>query len=125
MLQVLEAAGFHPRSIQLVKLAPHLFWSWKKPHRAVLRLLNRMRWHFNNYLHKSLFLLWDMHPRPKVFDCNLSVLAKKNSNALSQAERLDVAALCGPRGGSCHELSPRRFSGRFRLECKNRSALCR
>jgi hypothetical protein len=77
MLQVLEAAGFHPEKIQFVKQAPRLFWSWNRPHRTVLRLLNRMRWHLNNYLHRSLFLLWDMHPKPRVFDCNLSVLAEK------------------------------------------------
>lgn len=77
LLQVLEAAGFAPARIAFPVQAPHLFWSWRKPHRAVLRLLNRGRWHLNNGLHRVVFLLSDMHPRPNVFDPNLIALARK------------------------------------------------
>lgn len=77
LLQVLEAAGFDPERVTLQRQAPRLFWSWRKPQRAVFRLLNRLRWHWNNGLHRAIYLLSDMHPRPKVFDPNLLMLARK------------------------------------------------
>lgn len=77
LLQVLESAGFDPATITLQRQAPRLFWSWRKPHRAVFRLLNRLRWHVNNGLHRMVFLLSDHHPKPRVFDPNLVMLARK------------------------------------------------
>lgn len=77
LIQVLEAAGFSADSITLPSQAPRVFWSWCKPHRAFFRLLNRWRWHLNNALHRAVFLLSDMRPRPQVFDPNLVVLARK------------------------------------------------
>lgn len=77
LLQVLEAAGFAADGTTLPSQAPRLFWSWRKPHRAVLRVFNRLRWHFNNALHQAVLSLSDMHPRPRVFDPNLVVLARK------------------------------------------------
>lgn len=75
--QVLEAAGFATDNMTLSSQAPRLFWSWHRPHRALLRVLNRLRWHLNNALHRAVFVLSDMHPRPQVFDPNLVVLARK------------------------------------------------
>lgn len=77
LLQVLEAAGFDPEQVMAQNQAPRLFWSWRKPHRAMFRLLNRLRWHMNNGLHRAVYLLSDMHPRPTVFDPNLLILARK------------------------------------------------
>lgn len=76
LVQVLEAAGFDTARITFPSQAPRLFWSWRKPHRAVFRALNRLRWHMNNGLHRVVFLLSDMLP-PKVFDPNLLALARK------------------------------------------------
>ncbi|MCX8049019.1 MAG: methyltransferase domain-containing protein [Methylohalobius sp.] len=76
LIQVLEAAGFEPTNITLECQAPRLFWSWRKPHRALLRLLNRARWHLNNAVHCSVYLLSDFI-RPRVFDPNLVVIARK------------------------------------------------
>lgn len=76
LLQVLEAAGFAPAQVNFESQAPRLFWSWRKPHRALLRLLNRGRWHLNNAVHRALYALVDFLP-PKVFDPNLLVQARK------------------------------------------------
>jgi SAM-dependent methyltransferase len=77
LLQVLEAAGFDPTRVYLECQAPRLFWSWRKPHRAFFRFLNRLRWHLNNGVHLALYLLADFRPRPTVFDPNLLVIARK------------------------------------------------
>ncbi|MGQ9750659.1 class I SAM-dependent methyltransferase, partial [Desulfosoma sp.] len=66
LTQVLEAAGFDVTKVVFECQAPRLFWSWRRPHRAALRLLNRLRWHLNNALHRAVYLLVDMHPRPHV-----------------------------------------------------------
>lgn len=76
LLQVLEASGFNPEHVSFECQAPRLFWSWRKPHRALLRLLNRGRWHLNNAVHRALYALVDFLP-PKVFDPNLLVQAHK------------------------------------------------
>lgn|GEM_PF-878268 len=76
LLQVLEAAGFDPDRVVLEKQAPRLFWSWCQPHRAFFRLLNRLRWHLNNGVHKALYMLVDFL-RPTVFDPNVIVVAFK------------------------------------------------
>src|SRR5579885_3026826 len=75
LIQVLESAGFEPTAITLQTQAPRLFWSWRKPHRMFFRLLNRLRWHANNGLHRVVYLFADVHPRPNMFDPNLVVLA--------------------------------------------------
>lgn len=77
LLQVLEAAGFDPERVRFESKKPRLFWSWRAPHRALLRLLNHLRWQLNRGLHRSLYLLTDMHPAPSQFDPNLIALARK------------------------------------------------
>ena len=77
ILQVLETAGFEVQRIAFDQQAPRLFWSWSKPHRALFRLLNRCRWHINNTVHGVVYTLIDMRPRPRVFDANLVVTARK------------------------------------------------
>lgn len=77
LIQVFESAGFDPATITFQSQAPRLFWSWRKPRRAVFRLLNRLRWHLNNGLHRMVFLLSDQHPKPRVFDPTLIMLARK------------------------------------------------
>jgi 2-polyprenyl-3-methyl-5-hydroxy-6-metoxy-1,4-benzoquinol methylase len=76
LLQVLEAAGFDAPKIRFEQQAPRLFWSWKQPQRAVFRLLNRLRWHLNNAVHRGFYILADF-TYPKVFDPNLVVVAQK------------------------------------------------
>lgn len=77
MPQVLEAAGFSTEGIEFVQRPPQLYWSWRRPGRALLRLLNRMRWHVHGLLHKLLCLLIDQHPIPKIFAAELETLARR------------------------------------------------
>ncbi len=76
LMQVFEAAGFDVQKIALQRQAPRLFWSWRRPHRSMLRLLNRCRWHANNGLHRLIYRLADMRPLPTVFDPNLVIVAR-------------------------------------------------
>src|SRR5690606_32551995 len=77
LTQVLEASGFNPDMVCLQRQAPRLFWSITQPHKALFRLLNRVRWHLNNAVHRAVYILTDMHPRPSVFDPNLVITANK------------------------------------------------
>jgi len=75
--QVLEAAGFRVEDIDFIQRPPILFWSWRHPGRAFLRLLNRGRWHLHGLLHKSLCLLIDLRPVPKIFDWEIEALVRR------------------------------------------------
>jgi 2-polyprenyl-3-methyl-5-hydroxy-6-metoxy-1,4-benzoquinol methylase len=77
LLQVLEQAGFQVSKIRFEPQSPILFWSWRRPHRAVFRVLNRLRWHLNNGLHRLAYRLSDVTPMPTVFDFNLMITARK------------------------------------------------
>ncbi len=77
LTQVLESAGFSPAKITYERQAPTLFWSWHKPHRSVLRIINRCRWQINNEFHRFVYRLSDMSPMPTIFDFNIVVIAKK------------------------------------------------
>lgn len=77
MPQVLEAAGFRVADIEFIQRPPILFWSWRHPGRACLRLLNRGRWHLHGLLHKSLCLLIDLRPVPKIFDWEIEALVRR------------------------------------------------
>jgi len=76
IIQVLECAGFDVSSMSFDSQSPRLFYSWNKPHRAILRVLNRLRWHLNNGLHRGIYMLSD-YPSPNVFDPNIIVVAEK------------------------------------------------
>ena len=78
MPQVLEAAGFRVGDIEFIQRPPILFWSWRHPGRAFLRLLNRGRWHLHGLLHRLLCLLIDQHPVPKVFTAELETLVRRD-----------------------------------------------
>jgi len=75
--QVLEAAGFRVEDIDFIQRPPILFWSWRHPGRAFLRLLNRGRWHLHGLLHKSVCLLIDLRPVPKIFDWEIEALVRR------------------------------------------------
>ncbi len=75
--QVLEAAGFTAKHCVLVQHPPQLFWSWRHVIRALLRILNRIRWHVNNVMHRLLYRLVDVFPMPKVFETEIEVLAQR------------------------------------------------
>lgn len=77
ILQVLEAASFRVEDIEFIRQPPVLFWSWRHPGRAFLRLLNRGRWHLHGLLHKLLCLLIDLRPAPKVFAAELETLVRR------------------------------------------------
>lgn len=77
LVQVLEAAGFERGMCELIPHPPLLFWSWRHPGRALLRLLNRGRWHVHALLHRLLCLLLDQHPVPKIFEGELECLARR------------------------------------------------
>ena len=77
ILQVLEAAGFRVADTELIQRPPLLFWSWRHPGRALLRLLNRGRWHLHGLLHKLLCLLIDLRPAPKVFAVEIEILVRR------------------------------------------------
>lgn len=76
LLQVLEAAGFDSNKVNFEIQAPRLFWSWRKPHRSIFRLLNRGRWHFNRVAHQLMYALVDCLP-PTQFDPSLVAVARK------------------------------------------------
>jgi SAM-dependent methyltransferase len=75
--QVLEAARFDTRKLEFILHPPRLYWSWRRPSRAFLRLLNRLRWHLHRASHKALCALIDQHPVPKVFEAELEALAQR------------------------------------------------
>lgn len=75
--QVLEAAGFDIDKIELILHPPRLFWSWRHPWRAMLRLLNRLRWHLHWFFHRALCALIDQHPVPYVFEAELDSLVRR------------------------------------------------
>ncbi|WP_169247070.1 methyltransferase domain-containing protein [Candidatus Competibacter phosphatis] len=77
MPQVLEAAGFDTRHLEFIHHPPLLFWSWQHMGRALLRFLNRMRWHLHSVLHKTVCALIELYPIPKCFEWELEVLARK------------------------------------------------
>jgi len=76
LIQVLEAGGFAPDRIFVELVAPRLFWSWRQPHKAFFRLLNRARWYLNRILHRGLYFLVDF-ASPSSFDPNLVVVVRK------------------------------------------------
>lgn len=77
MVQVLEQAGFPEVDIEFISHPPILFWSWHHPIRALLRLINRLRWYLHGALHKTLSVLVDQHPPSKVFEVELDILVHK------------------------------------------------
>jgi SAM-dependent methyltransferase len=77
MPQVLEAAGFSTDAIEFVQRPPRLFWSWRRPSRALLRFLNRLRWHLHSLLHKSLCLVTGLHPVSRIFCWELETLVHR------------------------------------------------
>ncbi len=77
LFQVLEQAGFDATQTWFESQAPVIFWSWTKPHRALFRVLNRLRWHLNNGLHRFIYKLSDVFPMPTVFDFNIILIARK------------------------------------------------
>lgn len=77
MPQVLEAAGFEVDGIEFVQRQPQLFWSWRYPSRAFLRVLNWIRWHLHGLLHKLLCVVIDQQPVPQIFGAELETLARR------------------------------------------------
>lgn len=75
--QVMEAAGFSAARCALVLHPPQLFWSWRHATRALLRILNRLRWHVNNGVHRLLYRLVDVFPKPRVFENEIEMLAER------------------------------------------------
>lgn len=77
LLQVLEQAGFTVDRVQFILHPPQLFWSWRHPIRAAFRVLNRLRWHLNNLVHRAVCVLLDLRPALKVSEWELEALARK------------------------------------------------
>lgn len=77
LLQVLEQAGFAIEQVELITHPPKLFWSWRYPVRAMLRVLNRIRWYLNNFVHHAACILLDLRPALKVSEWELEVLVRK------------------------------------------------
>ena len=77
MPQVLEAAGFNASHVEFILHPPILFWSWRHPMRAVMRLLNRVRWELHRTSHRLLCQLIEQHPVPYVFEAELDTLARR------------------------------------------------
>ena len=75
--QVFEAAGFAREGVEFIPKPPLLFWSWRHPVRAVLRLCNRLRWHAHKGLHLLLCALIDQHPVPRIFEAELEALGRR------------------------------------------------
>ncbi len=77
LLQVLERAGFDAEQVEFVLHTPKLFWSFRHPLRAVMRVLNRLRWRLNKMVHRVVCILLDLRPAPRVSEWELEVLARK------------------------------------------------
>jgi len=80
LFQVLVMAGFDANSIEFISQAPRLFWSWRNPHKALLRMLNRIRWHINHFVHWIIYYVLLDFPYAHIFDPSLVVVAKKSKN---------------------------------------------
>lgn len=77
LLQVLEQVGFDTEQVEFVLHPPELFWSFRHPLRAAMRVLNRLRWRFNRLVHHVACILLDLRPRLRVSAWELEVLARK------------------------------------------------
>jgi SAM-dependent methyltransferase len=77
MIQAAEQAGFSADELDVVLHSPQLFWSWLHPLRTVFRMLNRIRWMLNRWLHRVLCVLMDLRPAPRCLEWELEVLIKK------------------------------------------------
>lgn len=77
--QVAELADFPAEMFEIVHNPPKLFWSWRHPGRAMLRVLNRLRWHVNRGVHWAVAMLVDVHPALKCAEWELDALLKKPS----------------------------------------------
>lgn len=88
--QVAELAGFPVESFEIVRHPPVLFWSWQHPGRAVLRVLNRLRWHLNRALHWFLAMLVDLHPVPLCVEWELEVLLRRPLEPAEQPRPLSL-----------------------------------
>ena len=75
--QIVEAAGFDVDKLEFILHPPKLFWSWRRPWRATLRLINRLRWHLHRFFHRTLCALVDQHPVPYVFEAEIDGLVKR------------------------------------------------
>jgi hypothetical protein len=74
---VLEQAGFAADAVEIVLHPPQLFWSWRNPRRATLRVANRIRWHINDWVHRGLATLADVQPRLRCTEREIEVLVKR------------------------------------------------
>lgn len=74
LIQVLELSGFDVKKVELISHPPLMFWSWKHPGRAVLRMLNRVRWTVLKITHHAVCSLVDLHPAPRAFEHELDVV---------------------------------------------------
>ena len=77
LVQVLEQAEFERQQVRFVLHPPILFWSWQHPLRALLRVLNRVRWHLSAWTHRAAGLLFDTQPKLRCHEIELEVVARK------------------------------------------------
>ena len=77
LLQVLEQAQFAAESVEFILHPPRLFWSWHHPKRTLFRVLNRLRWHINNLVHRAVCVLLDQGPVLKVCEWEVEALVRK------------------------------------------------
>ncbi|MGE0072263.1 MAG: class I SAM-dependent methyltransferase [Thiomonas sp.] len=85
--QVAELAGFPADTFEVVRNPPRLFWSWRHPGRAALRVFNRLRWHANRGVHRAVAMLVDVHPALECADWELDALLKKPAVLPAAANR--------------------------------------
>lgn len=76
IVQALELAGFVYENIEFIEHPPILFWNYRHPIRAVFRVLNRLRWHLNKFLHWFACILLDLRPSLRVSEWELDVLIR-------------------------------------------------
>jgi 2-polyprenyl-3-methyl-5-hydroxy-6-metoxy-1,4-benzoquinol methylase len=75
--QVLEVSGFDVSSCQLIQHAPQLYWSWRYPLRAGLRLINHVRWRLHRVLFQTFCRFTGVLPVPLACEAELDVLVAK------------------------------------------------
>ncbi len=69
--------GDTAKQARFVLHPPMLFWSWQHPLRALLRVLNRVRWHLSAWTHRAAGLLFDTQPKLRCHEIELEVVARK------------------------------------------------
>ena len=77
LAQVLAASGYPTDRLEIILHPPKLLSPWRHPWHALLRLLNRLRWHAHRVTHRAIAILADQRPASRAFEAELEMLARR------------------------------------------------